>query len=127
MDDVHYLEHCRSLLKEFASVLRQRTDFLPPEDTLRELSDAFTELAEGERDLYVEGPALVERLFVTYPDFAPSFPRDLLWFLGGECLHYMADSEIDLHQQLDTLRHEAAARGEQLDLGAARAKLLKLQ
>ncbi len=127
MDDAQYLEHCKGLLTEFAAGLRQRTDFLPPEDTLRELSGAFSELASGDRDLYIEGPALVERLFVTYPDFAPTFPRDLLWFLGGECLHFMADSEIELHQQLDTLRHEAAARGERLDLGATRAKLLKLQ
>ncbi len=127
MDDTHYLEHCRSLLKEFASGFRQRTEFLPPEDTLRELSGAFSELAAGERDLYAEGPALVERLFVTYPDFTPSFPRDLLWFLGGECLHFMPDSEISLYQELDTLRHQVVARGEQLDLAAARAKLLKLQ
>ena len=127
MDDAQYLSHCRSLLKEFAGALHQRTEFLPPDDTLRELSAAFSGLASGERDLYIEGPGLVERLFTTYPDFAPTFPRELLWFLGGECLHFMADSEIDLYQELDTQRHQAAARGEQLDLDAARAKLLKLQ
>ena len=127
MDDAQYLSHCRALLKQFAATLDQRTEFLPPEDTLRELSAAFSELASGERDFYIEGPGLVERLFVTYPDFAPTFPRDLLWFLGGECLHLMADSEIELYQELDTQRHEAAARGEHLDFAAARAKLLKLQ
>ena len=69
----------------------------------------------------------MERLFTTYPDFAPTFPRDLLWFFGGECLHFMPDSELELYQKLDSQRHEAAARGEQLDLATARAKLLKLQ
>jgi len=127
MDDATYLSHCHSLLEEFAGTLQKRTEFLPPEDSLRDLSDSFTALASGELDIYNEGPGLVERLFVTYPDFAPSFPRDLLWFLGGNCLHFMADSEIDLYQQLDAQRLEANARGEQLDLAATRAKLLKLQ
>jgi hypothetical protein len=127
MDDAQYLSHCQALLEGFAATLRQRTEFLPPDDGLRELSNAFSALAAGQRDLYVEGPALVERLFTTYPDFAPTFPRDLLWFLGSDCLHFMADSEIELYQALDAQRHEAAARGERLDLAAARAKLLKLQ
>jgi len=127
MDDASYLSHCRALLTEFAATLHKRTEFLPPEDSLRDLSDSFSALAGSELDLYTDGPGLVERLFITYPDFAPSFPRDLLWFLGGNCLHFLADPEIDTFQKLDTLRLEATARGEQLDLGAARAKLLKLQ
>ena len=127
MDDAQYLNHCLSQLQDFAATLHQRTEFLPPEDSLRALSNAFSALAAGQGDLYVDGPALVERLFTTYPDFAPTFPRDLLWFLGSDCLHFMADSEIEFYQALDAQRHEAAARGEQLDLAAARAKLLKLQ
>ena len=39
----------------------------------------------------------------------------------------MPDDEIELHQQLEELRSAAAAAGEQLDLRAARSKLLKLQ
>ena len=49
-------------------------------------------------------PALVARLFTTYPDFAPTFPRELLWFFGGDCLHYMPDEEIATFQQLEELR-----------------------
>ena len=84
-------------------------------------------LASGERDLYGEGPGLVSRLFTTYPDFAPTFPRDLLWFLAGECLHYMPDEEITTYQQLDDMRAEAAAQGKTLDLRQARASLARLQ
>ena len=84
-------------------------------------------VAEGERDLYLDGPQLVSRLFTTYPDFAPTFPRDLLWFLAGECLHYMPDEEIAIYQQLDELRAEAAAQGKTLDLRQARASLQQLQ
>ena len=127
MNDEQYLDHCRRLLREFAGDFLRRTADLDPEDPLRELAAAFSDLDEGARDLYAEGPALVGRLFITHPDFAPTFPRDLLWFLGGECLHFMPDEEILQYQQLEELRREAADRGATLDLVQARAKLLKLQ
>jgi hypothetical protein len=34
----------------------------------------------------------------------PLFPRDVLYLLGGECLHYMPDEEISAYQELDELR-----------------------
>ena len=94
MDDVAYAEHCRSLLDSFARELLERTRELGPEDGLRELALAFGELSAGDADPRDHGRDLVTRLFTTYPEFAPSFPRDLLWFFGGECLHYLADEEI---------------------------------
>ena len=127
MNDEQYLSYCQDLLGEFARDFERRTRSLEDGDSLQDLAAAFLELHDGTRDLYGEGQELVARLFTTYPDFAPTFPRDLLWFLGGECLHFMPDAEIEQHQQLADLRTEAAANGEALDLIAARAKLLKLQ
>ena len=128
MNDHQYLLHCRQLLADFARTLSQRTGSMDETDPLKQLAEAFRQLADDvESDLYGNGPDLVDRLFTTYPDFAPTLPRELLWFLGGDCLHFMPDDEIALYQQLDELRAEAAARGELLNLGAARAKLLKLQ
>ena len=127
MNDEQYLEYCRAALGHFADELAIRAGHLPPADPLRELAGAFKALCVGADDLYSEGPPLVTRLFTTYPDFAPTFPRELLWFFGGECLHFMPDDEIELHRQLEELRAAAAAAGEKLDLRAARSKLLKLQ
>ncbi len=128
MNDHQYLSHCRRLLADFARTLSRRTGSMNETDSLKQLAEAFQQLADDEEsDLYGIGPGLVDRLFTTYPDFAPTLPRELLWFMGGDCLHFMPDDEIALYQQLDELRAEAAARGELLDLGAARAKLLKLQ
>jgi len=114
-------------MSNFSSDFTKRTSQLGEEDSLRQLAAAFTELSASPGQIYEDGPNLVSRLFTTYPDFAPSFPRDLLWFLGGECLHFMPDEEIQQHQQLDEMRLEAASRGAQLDFTQARAKLLKLQ
>lgn len=127
MNDEQYLDHCLGLLKEFCRDLVQRVDHLPEDDPLRELTDAFGQLSEAPAELYGTGPALVHRLFTTYPELAPVFPRQLLWFLGGECLHLMPDEEIEQYQQLEEQRQQAAARGETLDLRQARAKLLNLQ
>lgn len=127
MDDAQYASHCRELLQQFAQDMIKRTEHLPEADSLRELATAFGDLCNGSRDLYLDGPSLVSRLFTTYPDFAPTLPRDLLWFLAGECLHYMPDEEIALHQQLDEMRAEAAAQGKVLDLRQARASLQQLQ
>ena len=128
MNDEQYLAHCREQLAEFASTLSLRTESLPPGDPLRELARQFEALAgRSGGELYEQAVPLVTRLFTHYPDFAPTLPRELLWFLGGDCLHYMPDDEIALYQQLDERRQAAAARGEILDLRTARAKLLKLQ
>ncbi|HBQ40088.1 MAG TPA: hypothetical protein DD808_05890, partial [Halieaceae bacterium] len=67
---------------------------------------------------------LVMRLFTHQPEFAPTFPRTLLWFLGGDCLHVLTDEEIATFQALDEARLEAAARGELFDYqGNAAARL----
>jgi hypothetical protein len=128
MNDQQYLSHCRNRLDEFASGLARRTESLPEDDGLRQLAQEFLGLLQpGDEDIHTRAQPLVDRLFTTYPDFAPTLPRELLWFFGGDCLHFMPDEEIALHQQLDELRHEAAGRGEIMDLKAARAKLLQLQ
>jgi len=127
MNDEQYLQHCAELLASFSQELVTRTEHLPEEDSLRELAASFQAVADSGKDLYTEGANLVVRLFTTYPDFAPTLPRELLWFFGGDCLHFMPDEEIGQYQQLEEMRAAAAARGETLDLRDARAKLLKLQ
>ena len=125
MNDEQYRLHCHEQFIAFGKTMMTRTASLEDTDSLRELAVAFAEAAES--DLYASAPALVDRLFSTYPDFAPTFPRELLWFLGGECLHYMPDEEIEAFQELDEMRGTAEKRGEVLDFQAARAKLMKSQ
>lgn len=127
MNDKQYLQYCRAQLYDFARNFATRTLQLPPDHPLRELAEAFNELATDSADFYTLAPELVARLFDTYPEFAPTFPRELLWFLGGDCLHYMADEEIAQFQQLEELRLAAARRGETFNLPESKAKLLNLQ
>jgi len=42
-------------------------------------------------------------------------PRDLIWLLGGPCLHYLTDKELDLYNELDERRHQAELNKEHFD------------
>jgi hypothetical protein len=125
MNDDQYREYCLQLLESFNELIVKESDQSSEGDPMRELVEAFTSMS-GE-SLYRDGPILVARLFASCPHIAPAFPRELLWFLGGDCLHYMPDEELQQFQQLDEMRIEAASRDEIFDYPQARAKLLKLQ
>ena len=61
------------------------------------------------------GQDLMSQVILRYPQIAHLVPRDLLWFFGGDCLHFMPDEELALYQRLDERRHEAESRGEAFD------------
>ncbi|MFT7288412.1 MAG: hypothetical protein ACI87W_002530 [Halieaceae bacterium] len=94
---------------------------------LAALAEQFREQAETPATLLDEGPMLVARMLTVAPQLAEHFPRDLLWYLGGQCLHFMPDEEIELLGDLDEQRRAAAAEGRNFDWGAARARILQLQ
>lgn len=127
MDDQQYRQHCLTAFGEFTRALTAQAEPLPDTDPLKELAAAFAAIDTQGSDLYDTTELLVARLFTTYPELAPLFPRDVLWFLGGSCLHYMADEEIALYQDIEEERLEAASRGEVISLADARAKRLNLQ
>lgn len=61
------------------------------------------------------GQDLISQVFHRYPQIAHLVPRDLLWFSGGDCLHFMPDEEIALYQALDERRFEAEENDEPFD------------
>ena len=61
------------------------------------------------------GQDLISQVFHLYPQIAHLVPRDLLWFFGGDCLHFMPDEEIALYQALDERRFEAEENDEPFD------------
>ncbi len=126
MNDEQYRSHCLQLAERFCERLEAELKAASEDDPLHALHAGFKDLAQG-KNVYESGPALVSRLFASAPQLAPLFPRELLWFIGGECLHLMPDEEHLQFQRLDELRAEAAAGGQHLDYHNERAKLLKLQ
>jgi hypothetical protein len=61
------------------------------------------------------GQDLLCQVIQRYPQIAHLVPRDLLWFFGGDCLHFMPDEELDLYQRLEERRYEAEQNDEPFD------------
>ena len=107
MHYTQYIHYHVELLKEFNTAIHQQPPFRTPE-TLTEEDQRFqsvlntlstmTRYSEHDNE---QGQWLVGRVVSTYFHLMPLLARDLLWFFGGDCLHYMPDDEIDFYQQLD--------------------------
>ncbi|WP_110950833.1 PA2817 family protein [Pseudomonas bohemica] len=61
------------------------------------------------------GQDLLCQVIQRYPQIAHLVPRDLLWYFGGDCLHFMPDEEIDLYTALEERRFEAEQNEEPFD------------
>lgn len=99
----------------------------PGGEALGELAAQFSGLAAEPERILDDAPALVSRMLTTAPQLTEHFPRDLLWYLGQECLHFMPDEEIERLSALDDQRRDAQRQGQTFDWRAARAGALKLQ
>lgn len=81
---------------------------------LERFDDMVERLNDSTEDLYM-GQDIISQVFQRYPQIAHLVPRDLLWFFGGDCLHFMPDDEIDKFQQLEDHRYAALEKGEDFD------------
>ncbi|ROM46076.1 dehydrogenase [Pseudomonas poae] len=61
------------------------------------------------------GQDLMSQVILRYPQIAHLVPRDLLWFFGGDCLHFMPDEELEMYQALEERRYEAEQNDEPFD------------
>lgn len=80
----------------------------------------------ADESFLIQGQVLLCKVVSSYPHLMPLLYRDLLWFFGGDCLHYMPDDEISLFQQLDELRYEAIANNTPFVYEHERARIFGL-
>lgn len=127
-DKAYYEFHMR-LLHAFVTQVKEQPPF-HFEDCEQEDREFLQELVElpnsGGSDLLIQGQYVFCKIVAAYPHLMPLVPRDLLWFFGGDCLHYMPDEEIRIFQQLDELRQEAAETNAHFSYEDERIKILGL-
>ncbi|BCD89393.1 hypothetical protein PSm6_58000 [Pseudomonas solani] len=115
-----YLDHHLALLAHLRGILVALGEAEQvPEENHALFVERFEELMselprDPEASLYL-GQDLISQVFHRYPQIAHLVPRDLLWFFGGDCLHFMPDEEIALFQRLDERRFEAEENDEPFD------------
>ncbi|MDR0276358.1 MAG: hypothetical protein LBJ37_00520 [Paucimonas sp.] len=107
------LNHLRSILAALGEAEQV------PEESHALFLERFDELLEQLPQDPLEsqylGQDLMCQVIQRYPQIAHLVPRDLLWFFGGDCLHFMPDEELDLYQALEERRYEAEQNDEPFD------------
>lgn len=100
-----------------------------PEESHTLFLDRFDELLtllpQNPLESQYLGQDLICQVIQRYPQIAHLVPRDLLWFFGGDCLHFMPDEELQLYQSLEDLRYEAERDGQRFDWHAQKQALLE--
>ena len=73
----------------------EELDFLDKWDGL------IKEIQENALDYTFNAQEILSRFIRCYANLVPLIKRELLWFTGGECLHFLGDEELALYQQLE--------------------------
>lgn len=124
-----YFEHHIKLLRALYQHCQQQLPFCDEQanevdleflDLLKQLSEATS----ADESFQQNGQIIIGRIVGQYQHITPAVNRDLFWFFGGDCLHYMADDELSLYQQLDEYLHEQ--KSEPMDFTQAKAHIFQL-
>jgi hypothetical protein len=125
----YHIELLKNLATELAKLsdadqaFNQNNTILPQFDALIEqLKQPSVEQTDA---AMFEGAQWMYRFLTLNPELAPAIHRDLLWFFGGECLHFMPDEEIERFQRLDDMEADALASGADFDRQQAKASIFK--
>ncbi|MGN5517596.1 PA2817 family protein [Halopseudomonas sp. Lyrl_26] len=125
-----YHRYHLALLTSLFDTLRAQTVLMAqvPEESnelfLERFEELITQLEAGDQDALYNGQEIICQVISRYPQVAHLIPRDLLWYFGGDCLHFMPDEEIAQYQLLDEHMAEATARGEEFNWEQARQLLM---
>jgi len=126
-----YHRYHLALLTSLYDTLRAQSVLMAqvPEESnilfLERFEELIAQLEAGDQDALYSGQEILCQVITRYPQVAHLIPRDLLWYFGGDCLHYMPDDEIAQYQLLDEHQAEAEARGEEFDWEQARQLLMQ--
>ena len=126
--DQEYYTYHLELLSAFGAQIQQLTPFNEESPSVddQEFLAALAHLQQQPQgtNFLEQGQILMCRFVGAYSHLMPLLYRDLLWFFGGDCLHFMPDHEIDIFQQLDEQREEAKQQQAPFSHKEARAKLM---
>ena len=120
--------HTLILLKDFLAFLQQGfpSDSQTPssdEEAFKEQLQALINALESDSlQATYDGQDWLTRLFRNFPNLAPRMGREVLWYFGGDALHFMPDEEISKFQQLEDAMQEG---GEDFDYLATKKAIFQ--
>jgi len=115
--------HTLILLKDFLGFLQQGFPFnqdpMPSDEQsfVDQLQHLIADMEDQAPQAAFNGQDWLNRLFRNFPTLAPHLGREVLWYFGGDALHFMPDEEIAKFQLLEDALHEG---GEDFDYMATK-------
>lgn len=85
-------------------------------DFLEKWDDLTKKIQDNSHDYSFDAQEILSRFIRCYANLAPLIKRELLWFVGGECLHFLGDEEITLYQQLEEHLYELDSQNKSYDI-----------
>ena len=83
-----------------SNLAEEELDFLEKWDSL------MNDIQKNTHDYTFHSQEVLSRFIRCYANLVPLIKRELLWFTGGECLHFLGDEEIALYQELEDHLYE---------------------
>jgi len=120
--------HTLILLKDFLAFLQQAfpSDSLDPSSDeaalIEQLQALIVTMENGALQATYDGQDWLTRLFRNFPNLTPHMGREVLWYFGGDALHFMPDEEISKFQQLEDAMQEG---GEDFDYLATKKAIFQ--
>ncbi|CUB03921.1 PA2817 family protein [Marinomonas fungiae] len=71
---------------------------------------------QAQPEFLFDAQELLSRFIRCYPNLVPLMHRELLYFVGGECLHFLGDEELAFYQQIDEQLYDAEQAGKSVDI-----------
>lgn len=127
----HHLQLISDLYRNCQNLLVQSNDNTDRDQTTnsKSLLESLRILSESQHfddDFQRRGQQTVNQVVASFPTLMPYVSRDLLWFFGGDCLHFLSDEEIQAYQMIEDILYEAQNNGEPIDFNTAKSSAFKL-
>ena len=125
----YHVELLNQLALQLAKLEQSDQEYNQENTILQQLGQLIESLKDSSAQQYdsavFEGQQWFYRFLTHNPELAPAIHRDLLWFFGGECLHFMPDEEIEKYQMLDDAMAEAMLRNVPFNYTLSREQIFK--
>lgn len=120
-DHIHLLQQVHERLSKAQS----QAGGIISDEILHQLTQVIDQLTQHTDSGYTQGQDWITHIFNHLPQLSPAIERDLLWFFGGDCLHFLTDEEINLFQQIDEIEAQHEQEQKPFDRQSAKDLLLK--
>ncbi len=127
----NYQQYHQQLISDLLEHCRQQAPFNAEQanEADQNLLAALVSLSSKDstdEDYKYLGQTTLSKLIGDHPYITPTINRDLLWYFGGDCLHFMPDQELECYQQLDEALFAGHSEPENEDYHQLKARIFKL-